>query len=121
MKGRRLVGIVLAIALLTGAHAQEILKKDMRFSSARAALLRHGWQPLRMHAASVAASEREVLEKTLIRHGIVEVDSCSVDAGSLCNFFYKRDDSCMRVMTRGEQLKDLRVRYWETLSACPVA
>lgn len=119
MRSLHFATLFLAMTAISGVQAQDHLKKDIPFAQARAQVIRQGWKPLHMHAMSLPPDEREVLEETLIRHGDFEVDSCSVDGGSLCNFFYKRANTCMRLMTKGERLKELKVVFWETLPSCP--
>ena len=94
----------------------------MLFGKARKLLIQKGWVPVRMHPTTQAPNAQTFpvtgAETRLLKKGIFEVDSCSMDAGSLCNFIYQHADTCMRVMTRGEIPADMRVVQWEPLQSC---
>lgn len=96
----------------TGAHLR--LQKGASFVSVRAHLIRSGWKPLRMHADDY---EYDGTEKRLADRKFFEVDSCSTDRGSLCIFYYAKDDKCLRVDTVGEQVDTMRVTRWD--DSCP--
>ena len=106
------------MTVLTFAHAQDFLKNDMPFSTARRLILKNGWKPLSL-SPSDPSTGRGTQEAVLRKKGIREVDTCSVDAGGLCNFIYQRNEHCLRVSTRGERLIYMRVIDWEVLQQCP--
>lgn len=118
MKFRQLLTGALIFTTLTSANAQPFLKEGMLFSHARTLLLKDGWVPVDLHPNSQAldVGTQEVI---LIKKGIREVDICSMDAGALCNFFYKKKQICLRVTTRGEALNYMHVIDWKTDSSCP--
>jgi len=118
MKPPLFLTIVLILTTLNCADAQPFLKTGMSFSHARKLLLKKGWTPVHLHSKSLA-SEVGTQEGILIKKGIYEVDICSMDAGALCNLFYKKKQACLRVTTRGETLTYMRVIDWETASSCP--
>jgi hypothetical protein len=87
------------------------LKENESFLIARTRILKAGWKPGKMHSSDnyeYSGTEKEALER-----GIVEVYSCTVDAGSLCTFYYHKLDECLRVDTVGEQVKEMTVRHWQ--------
>jgi hypothetical protein len=57
-------------------------------------------------------------EKVLVDRKFLEVDSCSTDAGSLCNLYYSKGTRCLRLGTVGEQLKYMQVTQWS--GECPI-
>lgn len=115
---RQLLIGTLIFTTLTAANAQPFLKEGMPFSYARKLLLKNGWVPVDLHPGS-PASDVGTQEGILIKKGIREVDICSMDAGALCNLFYKKGQLCLRVTTRGEVLNDMRVIDWKADLSCP--
>lgn len=125
----RLIFLLLAMVLsfMTQASGQsEISNLDPKiaglhlvaaesFLVARERILKAGWKTDKMHYEDnyeYSGTETEALEL-----GIAEIYSCTVDAGSLCTFYYRKDDVCLRVNTIGEQVKDMTVTHW--LFQCP--
>lgn len=88
---------------------------DEPFPLARAQILNAGWKPVRPHLND--RYEYSGTETELIQHGFKEIYSCTVDAGSLCRFYYRQAGHCLRVDTIGEQLRDMNVTHW--LYECP--
>jgi hypothetical protein len=84
--------------------------------SARTKLVKHGWRPVRRHVND--GYEYSGAELQLTRSKILEVDSCSADS-SRCILYYKKADTCLRVDTIGEKLKDMTVTRW--IAECPDA
>jgi hypothetical protein len=80
------------------------------FILARAHLVEAGWKPVRLHLND--RYEYTGTETIVTRLGFMEVDSCSVDAGSLCVFYYRKADKCLRVDTIGEQVQFMKVLHW---------
>jgi hypothetical protein len=80
------------------------------FVHARTHLLKAGWKPVRLHLND--RYEYSGTETIVIKLGFMEVDSCTVDAGSLCTFYYRKADQCLRIDTVGEQLRDMKVLHW---------
>lgn len=125
MKAIKILAIFVGLVTLPYAQAKDILQEGMPFDKARNVLFKKGWEPVRMHA-SKAAPDSEGFPVTgsewrLFKKGVFEVDSCSMDAGTLCNFIYKRGETCMRLMTRGEIPKNMRVVQWDFTEPCPEA
>jgi hypothetical protein len=85
------------------------------FVLARTHLLAAGWKPVRIHTN--ADDDYFGLERKLVGHNFLEFDSCSVDAGSLCDFYYRKAGKCLRVDTIGEQVREMKVLQW--MHQCP--
>lgn len=92
------------------------LRVSEPFLSARSRLIKQGWAPVHMHEKDGYIYDGA--EKKLIGRHIQEVDSCSVDAGVNCIFYYRKRPDCLRIDTIGEQVKDMRVARWT--GECPV-
>jgi hypothetical protein len=91
------------------------LKAGEPFTKARSRILKLGWAPVRMHRND--NYEYDGTEKELADRGVVEVDSCSLDAGVLCIFYYSKASECLRVDTKGEQIRYMSVTRWT--NECP--
>lgn len=61
--------------------------------------------------------EYDGAEKELADHGFLEVDFCSTDAGALCVLYYSKGGECLRLDTRGEQIRFMRITGWQ--NECP--
>jgi hypothetical protein len=83
------------------------------FFAARKRILQAGWQPMQTHRDY----EYIGIEKELIDRKFFEVSYCSMDAGSLCVLYYRKEARCLRLGTVGEQMKFMRVTYWS--AECP--
>ncbi len=90
MNYRLLLVAPLVVVAMNCVHAQSFLKDGMPFSSARKLPLQNGWTPFDLYPKG-QLSEVVTQEAMLIKNGIREVDLCSMDAGSICNFFTKRE------------------------------
>lgn len=83
------------------------LKKGEPFTQARQKILRAGWKPLETHTRMGGDG---VMERTwssagdLFKAGFREVESCSGTGINPCNFFYKKQKQCLRLVTVGEYL-----------------
>lgn len=98
-------------SLTTSSQAVDLkLRKGEPFLAARKRILKLGWKPDRMHLHD--KYEYMGTEVELSKLGFVEVDSCSIDAGSLCIFYYRKGNQCLRVDTVGEQAREMQVRLW---------
>lgn len=111
---RDAIAFVLIFSLALPCAYAGGLKKGAFFSDARAQLVKQGWRPVDTHTGE--AFEPIGLESELLAAQILEVESCAVDR-PLCIFNYKRDKRCLRVITTGEELSELRVQSWS--STCP--
>lgn len=127
MRGLFIFCVRLAIAFALGLHIQDRalanidddlnpniegarLKVAKPFVLARTHLLNAGWKPVRLHlndGYGYAGTETAVTKL-----GFFEVDSCTEDAGSICMFYYRKNDKCLRVDTVGEQIRDMKVTQW---------
>jgi hypothetical protein len=98
-----------------GVQAQtSVLTEGQSFLSARKALLREKWQPIRAHVND--GYEYDGVEKELVALGFGEIVSCSIDSSS-CIFYYKRHSHCLRLDTKGEHVKNMIVVQWS--DECP--
>lgn len=120
MKIRTLFTATIALLFLNTsyANAQLFLKNEMRFSTARTLLIKNGWEPMNL-APDDKNREVGTQEKILNKKGVHEVETCSMDAGALCNLFYKKNNTCLRISTRGETLSSMRVIDWADALSCP--
>jgi hypothetical protein len=112
------LSIPLAFSTLTAMANQRnesALKAGEPFAKARARIIKLGWQPVRMHRND--RYEYSGTEKELAARGFIEVASCSVDAGSLCIFYYRKALECLRLDTKGEHIKFMEVTRWT--NECP--
>lgn len=100
---------------VTPSAGSPFLKIGESFLVNRSRILKSGWRPTSMHLYD----EYEIFgtEKILRDRNFPEVASCSMDAGVLCIFYYSKETKCLRVDTRGEQLKDMKVTRWT--DECP--
>ena len=88
------------------------LNKQMTLAQARRAILHDGWQPV----PSVDKDHDYGVVRVLHRKGVKEVTQCS-EGMSLCNFYYRKKDTCLRLITIGEEMPALKVYDWT--SECP--
>lgn len=91
------------------------LKVDESFTQTRARLVKSGWEPIRRHRDD--NYEYDGAEKELADSGFLEVDFCSTDAGALCVLYYSKAGECLRLNTRGEQIRFMRITSWK--NECP--
>lgn len=99
----------------TSAHETEI-RLGESFLKARSRLFKQGWMPIHMHDKdSYVLSGSETL---LAQRKIYEVDSCSMDLGVNCIFYYRKRQECMRIDTLGEEVKDMKISRWSR--ECPL-
>lgn len=92
------------------------LATDEPFLRARARVIQNGWKPARLRAKS--GYSYDGAEKQLAARKIFEVDTCSMDAGANCIFYYRKKQHCLRIDTIGEQVRDMKVTRWT--QECPV-
>jgi len=92
------------------------LKVGESFLKARSRIISGGWTPARMHDDD--GYEFSGTEKELEAKQILEIDTCSVDAGVLCIFYYRKREQCLRVDTVGEEVAKMTVSRW--VKECPV-
>ncbi|MFZ6647740.1 hypothetical protein ACO0LO_18600 [Undibacterium sp. TJN25] len=83
-------------------------EEDMRFTQARKQILAHGWTPINMARRDPEISY-DSHEKRIVALGWRELESCSLDAGVLCLFYYEKKKQCMSVTTIGERINDMEV------------
>ena len=127
MKGRIVNAVVAGCALATGVVLADGEPQDARrgpagiavgqpLPTARTALIKQGWQPIRRHATD--GYEYSGAELELTKRRIFEVDSCSSDS-SRCILYYQKKGECLRMDTIGEKLGDMIVTRWA--NECPEA
>lgn len=92
------------------------LQRGALFLKVRAGLIKGGWTPVRMHSPEY---EYTGTERLLAERHIYEVEVCSMDRGSLCIFYYKKERRCLRVDTVGEQVNLMHVTRWD--QTCPAS
>lgn len=103
------------IALGITLHSQSLrLKVGESFLAARARILRARWRPIQTYRDyEYIGTEKELIDRTFL-----EVAYCSMDAGSRCVLYYRKETQCLRLGTVGEQLKFMKVTRWS--SECPI-
>jgi hypothetical protein len=87
------------------------------FLHARSRVIRLGWKPTPMHRDD--NHEYDGPERRLAERSILEVDSCSIDAGANCILYYQKNTECLRLDTVGEQVDKMKITRWA--SECPGA
>lgn len=110
------VGGVVGAADRSSNATSASLHRGALFVAVRAALIKSGWKPVRMHDSEY---EYTGTERLLAERHIYEVEACSTDRGSLCIFYYVMKKKCLRVDTVGEQVDAMRVTRWD--QTCPTA
>jgi hypothetical protein len=101
--------VLLSAIVFPATGCAEQLKKGMKLSAARSLLIHKGWRAVNVHQGE--PYEYVGIENLLIKANIKEVESCAIDK-AVCIFNYKKDDSCLRLFTHGEEIKDMRVTSW---------
>ncbi|WP_295748375.1 hypothetical protein [Undibacterium sp.] len=113
--GRRYLVLLLLIfiPLISQSKTMEI-ENGMSLEKARKLLIKDKWRPVNVHVRD--QYEYFGVEKELVERKIYEVEGCAMDK-PLCIFHYKKADKCLRVITYGEQIKDMKIDHWT--NACP--
>lgn len=115
MKNHFLILCVLSLSTNAFAADNEIpLKEGMSYQAAVEKLRRSGWLARTMHAKSEYTYIG--IENTMLRHGVKGIESCAVDR-PVCIIHYTRRNKCLRVVTWGEEFKDLKIDTWDR--ECP--
>jgi hypothetical protein len=83
---------------------------DEPFLRVRARVIQHGWKPARIYAKE--GYSYDGAEKSLADRKIFEVDTCSMDAGANCIFYYRKKQKCLRIDTIGERVGNMKVTRW---------
>jgi len=81
------------------------------FLHLRHSLIQQGWKPFKFDRKSLTDYPVDTDEEMLIKAKITEVESCSVDAGRLCRFWYTRSGACLMVVAKGEKLKSMKTVF----------
>lgn len=79
------------------------IEKGMPFLDARKLLLKDHWIP--------ADHEEIGVENDLGRMNINEVESCAMGQ-AFCIFNYKKNNKCLKLISKGEEVKDMKVYSW---------
>lgn len=103
----------LAANAFAGTHTIP-LKKGMSYQTATAELRREGWSARTMHVKSEYTYIG--IENTLLSHGVKGIESCAVDK-PVCILHYIKRNMCLRIITWGEEFKELKVHSWDR--ECP--
>ncbi len=108
--------VTVAIAMLIGCAAlaraePAALNVGEPFIKARAKLYADGWRADSL--AHAATGEYMGLDRQLVQSGFSEVDYCSVGK-SFCVFQYTKGATCLRLHTKGEQIRSMRVERWSS-------
>jgi hypothetical protein len=115
MKKHFLILCVLILSTNALAADKEIpLKEGMPYQTAAGKLRRSGWLARTMHAKSEYTYIG--IENTMLSHGVKGIESCAVDR-PVCIIHYTRGNKCLRVVTWGEEFKDLKIDTWDR--ECP--
>jgi hypothetical protein len=80
-----------------------------RFTIARAKLYAYGWRA--DPAAHAATGEYDGFDRLLVQAGYAEVDYCSIGK-SFCVLQYTKGNACLRLHTRGEEIRLMTVERW---------
>lgn len=86
----------------------------MPFLDARKNMLNQHWAPVDVHLNDNYAFIG--VEKKLRHQRFIEVESCAMDQ-ALCIFNYKKNGQCIRLITNGENISQMRVTSWS--QNCP--
>lgn len=115
MKEYCLILCVFSLATNAFAGTQAIpLKKDMSYQTAAAELRREGWCARTMHVES--EYKYIGIENTLLNQGVKGIERCAVDR-PVCILHYTKLNMCLRIITWGEEFKELKVDSWDR--ECP--
>ena len=97
---------LILISTLANAEAN-FLKKDQSFKSARIAILKQGWRPVKNSDPSTLFG----VDKMLYRAGYKEVNACAMDIAQ-CILLYKKRGQCLSLFVHGETIADMTVVSW---------
>lgn len=109
----RLVLLCLMALAPALANAKD-LEVGMPFTVAKKLLITQKWQPVNVHYGK--KYQYIGIENKLIKKGFKELENCAIDK-PYCIFNYKKADQCLRLVTFGERIKDMKVVEWK--STCP--
>jgi hypothetical protein len=98
-----------AIILFAFSNECNSTTNEPSFQIYREHLKHEDWLPFRFTHRETDDFPVTGEEAELIERKIFEVESCSMDGGALCTFWYTKKGSCLKVTTRGEDLKSMRV------------
>jgi hypothetical protein len=90
------------------------IKKGMSFHKADAELRRSGWHERAVHTKD--RYEYSGTEKAMKDHGVKGVEGCAMDQ-PVCIVHYVERNTCLRVITWGEEFKGLKIDNWD--HECP--
>ena len=111
-------GLALAALLLSlplaSLSKEPVLVKNKSFERTRRMLIDENWQPVNIHKTD--GYEYTGSERRLLKKGYHEVESCAMDK-PYCIFNYAKNGECLRLITFGEQIKDMKTYQWS--DECP--
>jgi hypothetical protein len=102
---------LIALTIFTDACAKNDslpLTKGMSLYKARKIILHNGWKP-----HPVYIGEHIGVEHELLKNGFKEIEACT-EGKSFCTFNYKKHEQCLRLITVGEEIKDMYVESWDS-------
>jgi len=79
----------------------------MSLYKARKLILQNGWKPHPVYIGEHIGVEHELLKK-----GFKEIEVCT-EGKSFCTFNYKKQQQCLRLITIGEEIKNMYVESWD--------
>ena len=102
-----LIPVFLGLATNTFAASEvALIKKGMSYQTADASLRPSGWHQRAVHTRD--GYQYIGSEKTIKEHGVKGLESCAMDK-PVCIVHYAKNNNCLRVITWGEQFKDLKI------------
>jgi len=114
--GRRKLVLLMLCCAISSPVLAGALRKGESFEQVRANLIERGWKPINVHAGESYVYIGT--ESVLIAAHVDEAESCAVDR-PLCIFNYRRGTRCLRLMTQGETLPNMRVAGWSYRCPAP--
>lgn len=115
MKKYILIPVFLGLVTNTFAASEVVpIKKGMSYQMADASLRRSGWHQRTVHTRD--GYEYIGSEKAIKENGVEGLESCAMDR-PVCIVHYAKNSKCLRIITWGEQFKDLKIDSWD--QDCP--
>ena len=113
MKALALVAMMAAVTpSTTQAASLPTLKKETPYTSARAALLRQGYRPVRSDGSGCRFGREDVCK------AYPEAEACAGTGLGNCLFVWRRGKQIIEVMTIGEEVRRFTVARVRCRSGC---
>jgi len=102
--------LLLLPALLTAPSyaGDSFLTKGQSVKSARAAIIKKGWKPVRNTSELIGTEEK------LYRAGYREVAGCAMDAGQCVLLYRNKKRKCWSLYVSGEEVERMTVADWNS-------